>query len=59
MDLKYIGVNTRSWINSAQATDYWRDLLNAALNIRVLLVIELVILYAAPYKMFLQPYSLP
>ena len=35
MDLKEIGVNTRNWIYSAQDTDYWRALGNAALNLRV------------------------
>ena len=35
MDLKEIGINTRNWIDSAQARDYWRALVNAALNLRV------------------------
>ena len=35
MDLKEIGVNTRSWVDSAQDRDYWRSLVNAALNLRV------------------------
>jgi hypothetical protein len=35
MDLKEIGVNTRNWIDSAQDRDYWRDLVNAALNLRI------------------------
>ena len=35
MDLKEIGINTRNWIDSAQDRDYWRALLNAALNLRV------------------------
>ena len=34
-DLKEIGVSERSWIDSAQDTDYWRALVNAALNLRV------------------------
>ena len=33
MDLKEIGINTRNWVELAQ--DYWRALLNAALNLRV------------------------
>ena len=33
--LKEIGVNTRNWIDSAQDRDYWRDLVNAALNLRI------------------------
>ena len=33
MDLKEIGINTRNGFESAQ--DYWRALVNAALNLRV------------------------
>ena len=32
VDLKEIGINTRNWVDSAQDRDYWRDLMNAALN---------------------------
>ena len=35
MDLKELGINTRNWVDSAQDRDYWRDLVNATLNIRV------------------------
>ena len=35
MDLKEIGINTRNLIDSAQDMDYWRDLVNAALKLRV------------------------
>jgi hypothetical protein len=35
MDLKEIGINTRNWVDSAQDMDYWRALVNAALNLRV------------------------
>ena len=35
MDLKEMGINTRNWIDSAQDMDYWRVLVNAALNLRV------------------------
>ena len=35
MDLKEVGINTRNWIGSPQYRDYWRALLNAALNFRV------------------------
>ena len=31
MDLKQIGIDTRNWVDSAQNTDYMRDLVNAAL----------------------------
>ena len=34
MDHKDIGINTRNWVDSAQDTDYWRALTNAALNLR-------------------------
>ena len=42
MDFKEIGINTSNWIDSAQDRDYWRALLNAALNFRIPKVIELV-----------------
>ena len=32
MDLKEIGMNTRNWVDSAQVRDYWRALVNVALN---------------------------
>ena len=32
MDLKEIGINTRSWVDSAQVRDCWRAIVNAALN---------------------------
>jgi hypothetical protein len=35
MDLKEIGNNTRNWIDSAQDRDYFRVLVNVALNFRV------------------------
>ena len=35
MDLKEMGINTRNWVNSAQDRDFWRVLVNAALNLRV------------------------
>ena len=35
MDLKEIGINTRNWVDSAQDRDYWRGIVNAALNLRV------------------------
>ena len=35
MDIKEIGVSVRSWIDSAQDRDYWRALVNAALNLQV------------------------
>ena len=42
MDLKEIGVNTRNWVHSAQDRDYWRVLVEVALNLRVPEATELV-----------------
>ena len=33
MDLEEIGINARNWIVSAQDSDYYRALVNAALNL--------------------------
>ena len=35
MVLKEKGINTRSWVDSSQDRDYWRALVNVALNLRV------------------------
>ena len=35
MDLREIGMNTRNWVDSVQDRDYWRALVNAALNFQV------------------------
>ena len=35
MDLEEIGINAGNWVNSAQDRDYWRALVNAAMNLRV------------------------
>ena len=35
MDLEEIGTNGGNWDDSAQDRDYWRALVNAALNLRV------------------------
>ena len=42
MDLKEIGIDTRNWVVLAQDRDYWRALVNAALNLLVPYVMELV-----------------
>jgi hypothetical protein len=42
MDLKEIGINTRNWVDSTQNRGYWRAVVNAALNLRVPQVMELV-----------------
>ena len=35
MDLKEIGISSRNWVDSAQDRDYWRALVNPALNLWV------------------------
>ena len=35
IDLKEIGINTRTWVGSAQDRDYWRAHVNAELNLLV------------------------
>ena len=35
MDLEEIGINAGNWVYSDQDRDYWRALVNAALNLRV------------------------
>ena len=35
MDLEEIGINAGNWVDSAQDRNYWKALLNAALNLRV------------------------
>ena len=35
MDIKETVINTRNWVDSTQDRDYWRALVNAALNHRV------------------------
>ena len=35
MDLEEIGINVGNWVDSAHDRDYWRALVNAALNLRV------------------------
>ena len=34
MDLKEIDINMRNWVDLAQDSDYWRVLVNAALNVQ-------------------------
>ena len=35
MDLEEIGINAEDWVDSAQDRNYWRALVNAALNLWV------------------------
>ena len=42
MDLEEIDVNAGNWVDSTQDRNYWRALVNAALNLRVPWAMELV-----------------
>ena len=42
MELKEVGIITMNWVDLAQDREYWRALVNAALNLRILQVKELV-----------------
>ena len=35
MDIEEMRINVGNWIDSAQDRDYWRALVNVALNLRV------------------------
>ena len=35
MDLEEIDINAGKWVDSAQDRNYWRALVNAALNLRI------------------------
>ena len=35
MDRKELGINMRNWVDSAQDRDFWRALVNVALNLPV------------------------
>ena len=35
IDLEEIGINAENWVDSTRNRDYWRALVNAALNFRV------------------------
>ena len=42
MDIEEIGISAGNWVDSVQDMDYWRPLVNAALNLRVPYAMELV-----------------
>ena len=42
IDLEEIGINAGNWVDSAQNRNYWRALVNAALNLLVPEAMELV-----------------
>ena len=48
MNIKEIDINTRNWVDSTQDRNYWRALVNAALNLQVQYVMELVIMDRDP-----------
>jgi hypothetical protein len=35
MDVKEIGIDSSNWVDSAKDSNYWRALVNAALNLQV------------------------
>ena len=35
MDFEEIGINAGNWVDSTQDLNYWRALVNAALNLRL------------------------
>ena len=35
MNLEEMGIDTRNWVDSAQDRNYWRALVNGALNLQV------------------------
>ena len=51
MDLKGIDINTGNWVDSGQNRDYWRVLVNAALNLQVPQAMELVSVNKTMYRM--------
>ena len=42
MDLEVIDINAGNLVDSAQNRDYWRAVVNAALNLRVAQAMELI-----------------
>ena len=42
MDLEEIGFNAGNWVDSAQDRNFWRALVNAALNLRISYAMKLV-----------------
>ena len=42
MDLEEIGINAGNWVDSGEDRDYWRAIVNVALNLRVPCAMELV-----------------
>ena len=42
MDFEEMGINAGNWVDSAQDMNYWRVVVNVALNLRVPQAMELV-----------------
>ena len=42
INVKEIGIKTTNWVDWAQDRDYWRDIMNAAMDLRVPQPMELV-----------------
>ena len=51
-DLQEIGINAGNWVDSAQDRDYWRALVNAALDLRVPKAMELVSYICCSFYIF-------
>ena len=49
MDLEDMGINAANWVGSAQDRDFWRALVNAALDLRASLTMELVIVSSCSF----------
>ena len=43
MDLEEIGINVGNWVDLAENRDYWRALVNAALNLWASKAMDLVV----------------
>jgi hypothetical protein len=52
MDLKEIDVNTKNWVDSTQDRGYWRAFVNATLNLRLPLAMELESIVQLQMKAF-------
>ena len=52
MDLEEVGINAGNWVDSAQDRNYWRALVNAALNLQVPKAMELVSYIFFGFKCF-------
>ena len=42
MDLEEIGINAGNWVDKVQDRNYWRALVNVALNLRVAKAVDVV-----------------